>query len=58
MSNKEIARELFLSTRTVKAHLSSVFSKMNVTSRTEAIIKGAREGVISLDGINGGKPAN
>lgn len=53
LSNKEIASELFLSTRTIKAHLSSVFNKMNVSSRTEAIIKGAREGVISLDGLGG-----
>lgn len=55
LSNKEIAGQLFLSTRTVKAHLSNVFNKMNVTSRTEAIVKGAREGVISLDNIDGDK---
>lgn len=53
LSNKEIAKQLFLSTRTVKAHLSNVFNKMNVTSRTEAIVKGAKEGVISLDSIDG-----
>ncbi|MCX8126569.1 MAG: response regulator transcription factor [Dehalococcoidia bacterium] len=53
LSNKEIASRLFLSTRTVKAHLSNVFNKMNVSSRTEAIVKGAREGVISLDGVEG-----
>jgi len=55
LSNKEIAKQVFLSTRTVKAHLSNVFNKMNVTSRTEAIVKGAREGVISLDSIEGEK---
>jgi len=49
MSNKDIADELFLSLRTVKAHLSNIFNKMGVGSRTEAIIKGLREGYITLD---------
>jgi len=49
MSNKDIAKTLFLSTRTIKAHLASIFSKMEVASRTEAIIKGVREGWLVLD---------
>lgn len=49
MSNKEIADELFLSVRTVKAHLGSVFSKMGVASRTEAIVTGVREGWLSIE---------
>lgn len=48
MSNKDIAEELFLSIRTVKAHLSAIFSKMGVASRTEAVVKGAREGWLML----------
>ena len=48
MSNKDIAEELLLSVRTVKAHLSSIFGKMGVASRTEAIIKGVREGWLAL----------
>jgi NarL family two-component system response regulator LiaR len=50
-SNKEIAEKLSLSVRTVKAHLSSIFSKMSVASRTEAIVKGVREGWLTLDDI-------
>ena len=49
MSNKDIATELFLSLRTVKAHLTNIFNKMGVGCRTEAIIKGLREGYITLD---------
>jgi DNA-binding NarL/FixJ family response regulator len=49
MSNKAIADELFLSLRTVKAHLTNIFNKIGVGCRTEAIIKGLREGYITLD---------
>ncbi len=53
MSNKDIAQALFLSTRTVKTHLASIFSKMEVASRTEAIVKGVREGWLTLDNTRG-----
>ena len=49
MSNKEIAEKLFLSQRTVKAHLTSVFSKLNVASRSEAIVKGLQWGLVTLE---------
>lgn len=49
MSNKEIARTLSVTVRTVKAHLSNIFAKMNVASRTEAILSGVREGWLDLD---------
>jgi DNA-binding NarL/FixJ family response regulator len=52
LSNKDIAGELFLSVRTVKAHLSNIFNKMGVASRTEAIVKGLREGWLTLEGIS------
>lgn len=38
-SNKEIAHTLGVSNRTIEAHLSSIYSKLAVTSRTEAVIK-------------------
>jgi len=51
MSNKDIADVLFLSLRTVKAHLTNIFNKMGCGCRTDAIIKGLREGYITLDDI-------
>ena len=55
MSNKDIAAELFLSVRTVKAHLSNVFNKIGVASRTEAIVKGVREGWLTLEDLSDSK---
>ena len=49
MSNKDIANQLFLSLRTVKAHLTNIFSKMGCGSRTDAIIKGLKAGYITLE---------
>ena len=49
MSNKEVAEELFVSQRTVKAHLTSVFNKLNVASRSEAIVKGLQWGLVTLE---------
>jgi DNA-binding NarL/FixJ family response regulator len=43
-SNKEIARRLFISERTVQTHLSNIFQKMNVNSRTEAVLVAMRNG--------------
>jgi NarL family two-component system response regulator LiaR len=43
-SNKEIARRLVISERTVQTHLSNIFSKMNVTCRTEAVLVALRDG--------------
>jgi DNA-binding NarL/FixJ family response regulator len=52
MSNKDIARVLFLSLRTVKAHLTNIFNKMGCGCRTDAIIKALTEGYITLDDVS------
>jgi len=49
MSNKEIAEKLFLSQRTIKAHLTNIFNKLNVASRSEAIVKGLQWGLVTLE---------
>jgi DNA-binding NarL/FixJ family response regulator len=51
MSNKEIADRLYLSLRTVKAHMSNIFTKMNVASRSEALVESLRKGLLTLDDI-------
>lgn len=48
LSNKAIARRLHLSEHTIKYHTSAIFAKLNVSSRTEAAIAGARAGFILL----------
>jgi len=55
MSNKAIASTLLVSVRTVKAHLTSIFNKLGVGCRTEAITKGFQEGYITLDEVPSGE---
>ena len=50
-SNKEIAEALGLSIRTVKTHMSNIFTKMNVTSRNEALVKAMKSGLITMEEI-------
>lgn len=47
-SNKEIGAELFISEGTVKTHIKSIFSKLDVVSRTEAVATATRRGLIRL----------
>jgi len=47
-SNQEIAHELGVSVRTVKGYFESIFSKMGVKSRTEAVLEALRRGWVSL----------
>jgi DNA-binding NarL/FixJ family response regulator len=48
LSNKLIARRLNISEHTVKFHVSSIYTKLDASSRTDAVSKGARLGLITL----------
>ena len=48
LSNKMIARELHISEHTVKFHISSLYAKLGVSNRAEAVSRAARHGLISL----------
>ena len=52
VSNKEIAQELALSIRTVHAHMSHIFDKLGVASRTEAVVQGLRHGWLRLEDLS------
>ncbi|MCK4723544.1 MAG: response regulator transcription factor, partial [Dehalococcoidia bacterium] len=51
LSNQEIANELCLSLRTVQAHLGHIFNKLQVSSRTEAVVRALKEGWVTLEDI-------
>jgi two-component system, NarL family, response regulator YdfI len=48
LGNKTIAWRLGISEHTVKFHLSSIFTKLNASSRTEAVTLGIRQGLIMV----------
>lgn len=48
LGNKTIAKQLGISEHTVKFHVSSIFTKLNASTRTEAVAVGARLGLIML----------
>ncbi|MFC2046779.1 LuxR C-terminal-related transcriptional regulator, partial [Chloroflexota bacterium] len=50
-SNKEIAKELNLSVRTVQSHLVNIFNKLKVSSRIEAVLLGLKNGLLTLEDI-------
>ena len=48
LSNRDIASALAISEHTVKFHLASIFGKLGASTRTEAVHRGLRLGVIEL----------
>lgn len=47
-STAEIARTLYISAKTVKNHLASIYSKLDSRDRTQAVLSGMRLGIVSL----------
>ncbi|MEJ2750144.1 MAG: LuxR C-terminal-related transcriptional regulator [Anaerolineae bacterium] len=52
-SNKDVARILVISQNTVKVHLRNIYTKLGVSSRTEAVTAAIQQGWVTLPGIEG-----
>ena len=48
LTNKAIAQRLVITEKTVKNHISNIFSKLNVNDRTQAILYALRQGLVSV----------
>ena len=48
LSNKEIAGKLVISEKTVKSHISNIFSKLQVNDRTQAVMYALRRGLVTM----------
>ncbi|GIU83371.1 MAG: DNA-binding response regulator [Acidimicrobiales bacterium] len=48
-STSEVAERLFISQKTVKNHLASIYQKLDARDRTQAVIQAVRMGIIKLD---------
>lgn len=49
VGSKDVAERLFLAPKTVRNHLSRIYDKLGVSSRSDAVVAGLRAGLISLD---------
>ncbi|MFD9339721.1 response regulator transcription factor [Streptomyces sp. NPDC060028] len=47
-SNRRVASSLGISEKTVRNHLSAVFSKVGASDRTQAVVMGIRSGIVSI----------
>lgn len=54
MANKQIAHELFIDEKTVKSHVHSILSKLNLQSRTQAALYAVRTGLVSAHELGEG----
>ena len=50
-SNKEIARDLEISEKTVRNHASNIYKKLHIFDRTQAVIYAIREGLVDLEDL-------
>jgi len=49
LKNEEIAKELFITEKTVKSHLGSIFSKLGVNDRSQAIVYAIKHKLVDID---------
>ena len=53
-SNKQIARDLSISEKTVRNHISNIYKKLHVYDKLGAVLYAIREGLVDVDGLEGG----
>ncbi len=49
LSNRAIGEALFISDRTVQAHLTNIYAKLGVTTRLDAVLTAIRRGLLTLE---------
>jgi DNA-binding NarL/FixJ family response regulator len=49
LSLPEVSAQLFISTKTVKNHLASIYAKLDARDRTQAVLRAVRMGIIRLN---------
>ena len=52
--NKQIARDLSISEKTVRNHISNIYNKLHVYDKLGAVLYAIREGLVDVDGLEGG----
>ena len=50
LSNRKIAARLDVNERTIKYHVSAILAKLEVSNRTEAVMRAIEQGLINLEG--------
>ena len=56
LSTPQVAARLYLSQKTVKNHLASIYQKLDARDRTQAVLTALRMGIVELD-RSGDRPA-
>ena len=49
LDNADIAEALYISARTVKNHLASIYSKLDVDDKTKALVRALRLGIVEIE---------
>ena len=49
LNNREVAERMYLSVHTIKAHLESIYSKLSVHNKIQALVYAIKNNLINLD---------